>query len=235
MNTSAHSLSMSVADSSAALRTKFIRNTYLHLAGAIAVFVAVEAALLNMPGIDHLVVAMVGSQFSWLIVLGAFIAVSWIADKWARSDVSSGMQYLGLGLFVVAQAVIFLPMLYMAIYMLGDPNLITQAGLLTGAVFFGLTGVAFFTKSDFSWLGPVIGITAMVGLGVIVCSILFGFTLGTIFSAAMALVAAGSILYTTSNIIHQYRPDQHVAAALALFSAIALLFWYILRILMSRR
>lgn len=226
---------MSVADSSAALRTKFIRNTYLHLAGAIAVFVAVEAALLNMPGIDHLVVAMVGSQFSWLIVLGAFIAVSWIADKWARSDVSSGMQYLGLGLFVVAQAVIFLPMLYMAIYMLGDPNLITQAGLLTGAVFFGLTGVAFFTKSDFSWLGPVIGITAMVGLGVIVCSILFGFTLGTIFSAAMALVAAGSILYTTSNIIHQYRPDQHVAAALALFSAIALLFWYILRILMSRR
>lgn len=67
------------------------------------------------------------------------------------------------------------------------------------------------------------------------CSIVFGFSLGLVFSAAMVLFAAGSILYTTSNIIHHYRTDQHVGAALALFSGVMLLFWYILRILMSAR
>jgi hypothetical protein len=31
----------------------------------------------------------------------------------------------------------------------------------------------------------------------------------------------------------QYCPDQHIAAALALFAAVALMFWYVLHIVMS--
>jgi FtsH-binding integral membrane protein len=58
--------------------------------------------------------------------------------------------------------------------------------------------------------------------------------LGNIFAGAMALFASVAILYNTSNVLHHYRPDQHVAAALSLFSSVALLFWYILRIFMSR-
>ena len=44
-------------------------------------------------------------------------------------------------------------------------------------------------------------------------------------------------LYHTSNVMLHYRTDQHVAAALALLAAVALLFWYVLRIMMifSRR
>lgn len=49
----------------------------------------------------------------------------------------------------------------------------------------------------------------------------------------MVLFAAGSILYTTSNILHHYRADQHVAAALSLFAGVALLFWYVLQVVMS--
>ncbi|MFR6032522.1 MAG: hypothetical protein ACLUKN_04700 [Bacilli bacterium] len=41
--------------------------------------------------------------------------------------------------------------------------------------------------------------------------------------------------YQTSAIIHQYGNSQYVAATLGLFSAIALMFWYILQILMSSR
>jgi FtsH-binding integral membrane protein len=225
---------LSVAQSEPELRAKFIRQTYLHLAGAIGVFALLTAALLHMPFTKPLIGAMAGSQMGWLLVLGLFMGVSWIADKWARSDTSRAMQYVGLGLFIVAQSIVFLPLLYVATFMSGDPTVITQAAILTAGIFFGITGIAFFTKSDFSWLGPIIGISVMVALGTIVCSMLFGFTLGTVFAAVMALVAGAAILYTTSNILHHYRTDQYVAASLALFSAVALLFFYILRILMRR-
>jgi len=45
---------------------------------------------------------------------------------------------------------------------------------------------------------------------------------------------AGSILYTTSSMVHRYSPDMYVGAALCLFSSIAMMFWYILRIFMHR-
>jgi FtsH-binding integral membrane protein len=51
----------------------------------------------------------------------------------------------------------------------------------------------------------------------------------------MIVLASGYILYDTSNVLHRYRTDQHVAAALALFASVAILFWYVLRLFMSRR
>ena len=50
--------------------------------------------------------------------------------------------------------------------------------------------------------------------------------------AAMVVLMSGYILYYTSNVMLHYRTDQHVAAALALFAAVATLFWYILQIVM---
>lgn len=223
---------VTVADAEAADRALFIRRTYLHLGGAILAFVVLEALLLRLPGIENLVGAMVGG-FGWLIVLAAFMGVSWIADRWARSDASQSMQYVGLGLYVVAEAVIFLPLLYIAAFY-SDPSVIPTAGIITGLLFAGLTATAFITRKDFSFLGSILAIAGFVALGVIICSILFGFTLGLVFSAVMVFFAGGSILYTTSNIIHHYRTDQHVAASLALFSGVMLLLWYVLRILLLR-
>lgn len=225
---------LTVADSDADARQTFIRRTYLHLAAAILAFVALEAVLLNTPGIENLISMMVGGM-GWLITLAAFIGVSWLADKWARSDASQGMQYLGLGLYVVAESVIFLPLLYIAAFKSGDPALIPMAGVITGLLFVGLTATAFMSGVDFSFLRGALIIGGMIAMGVIVCSILFGFTLGLVFAAVMVLFAGASILYTTSNIIHHYRTDQHVAASLALFSGVMLLLWYVLRILMSAR
>jgi FtsH-binding integral membrane protein len=65
--------------------------------------------------------------------------------------------------------------------------------------------------------------------------VLFGFTLGMAFSYCMIALACGYILYDTSNVLHHYRTEQYVAAALALFAAVMLLFWYVLRILLDRR
>jgi FtsH-binding integral membrane protein len=223
---------VTAADADVESRQTFIRRTYLHLAAAILSFVMLEAVLLTLPGIERLVDTMIGS---WLIVLVAFVAVSWVADKWARSDVSQNVQYLGLGLYVVAESVIFLPLLHVVMYRVGDPAIIPMAGIITGLLFVGLTATAFMTGVNFSFLRGALAIGGMVALGVIVCSLLFGFSLGIVFSAAMVLFAGGSILYTTSNIIHEYRTNQYVAASLALFSGVMLLLWYVIRILMATR
>lgn len=212
-------------------RAEFIRRTYTHMAIAVLVFIILESILLNWSGAKSLVIKMVDG-YNWLIVLGAFMFVSWIADKWARSSTSREMQYLGLGLYVVAEAVIFLPLLYVAKNFAGE-SVIGTAGLVTIGLFAGLSFVVFSTRKDFSFLRNILGVGGFAALGVIAASIVFGFTLGLLFSAIMVGFAAGAILYTTSNIIHHYRTDQYVAASLSLFSSVMLLFWYILRIFIS--
>ena len=221
----------SAADSSLAERSAFIRRTYLHVAGAIAAFVLLELFLFEAGYASSIASMMLGSQYSWLIVLGLFMGVSYVADKFARSQTSEGAQYFGLGLFVVAEAIVFVPILFIADSFF--PGAIATAGYVTALLVIGLTATVFMTKKDFSFMGGFLKIGFMIGFGVIVCSIIFGFTLGLVFSGAMALLAAGAVLYTTSNILHQYHTGQHVAAALALFSSIALLFFYVLRIVMS--
>ncbi len=215
-------------------RAQFIRRTYAHLALAILGFLVVEYALLQVPGIER-IGALMTEGFNWLIVLALFIGVSWIADYWARSDTSQGLQYAGLTLYVAAQAIIFLPLMILAVLISNDPTVVPAAGLITLLLFAGLTIVAFTTRADFSFLRTILIIGGFVALGLIVASYIFGFQLGVIFAVAMVGLAAGFILYTTSNIIHYYRTDQYVAASLSLFAAVALMFYYVLWILLSLR
>ena len=223
-----------VADAEVDVRAAFIRKTYAHLAGAILAFVALEAALFSIPGIEAKVFGLLGtSRYSWLVVLGVFMVVAWFADKWANSSTSLGVQYAGLGLYVVIEALIFLPLLLMAAAQVGDYSLITKAGLITLGLFAGLTAVAFTTKKDFSFLGGFLKVGFFVALGIIVIGVIGGFNLGLWFSGAMVLLAGGAILYSTSNIIHHYNTNQYVAASLGLFASVALLFWYVLRIVMA--
>lgn len=225
----------SAADALPAERAAFIRKTYLHVAGALAVFALMEAYLVSSGAGLAIAKTMLGGQMSWLIVLGLFMGVSMLANWWANSQTSKGMQYLGLTLYVVAEAIIFLPLLFFARGMSGGGAMIAQAGIVTLGLFLGLTATVFLTKKDFSFLGPILAIGGFVALGFIFSGIVFGFGLGSIFSFVMVAFAGASILYNTSNLLHQYRTDQHVAASLSLFASVALLFWYVLRIFMGSR
>lgn len=213
-------------------RATFIRKTYLHVAGAIGVFAVLLAGLLQIPAIVSFA-ALMTQGYNWFIVLGLFMAVSWIADKWAHSATSLPMQYVGLGIFIVAEAIVFLPIMVMAT-LYSSPGVIQQAGLATLALFFALTFVAFTTRKDFSFLGGILKIGFILALAAIAAGMLFGFDLGLAFSIVMVALASGSILYNTSNMIHHYRTDQYVAASMGLFASVALLFFYLLRIFMSR-
>ncbi len=214
-------------------RADFILKTYLHLAGAIAVFVGLEAIFLNLPITESAVGLMVGSRFGWLIVLAAFIGVSTLANNWASSATDASTQYLGLGLYVLAQAVIFAPLLF--IVQRVDPGIIPAAAYTTLGLFGVLTAVVMITRSDFSYLRSILIFGGLAALGLIVVSIVFQFALGPVFTYAMIALACCYILYDTSNVLHHYRIGQHVAASLALFASVALLFWYILRLFLMRR
>ncbi|GIX00116.1 MAG: permease [Pirellulaceae bacterium] len=216
-------------------RSAFIQRTYLHLGVAVIAFVVLEAVLLTLfpPGELLARFGTMLSGWGWLVVLGAFMVVSWIARSWAESGASPSLQYAGLALYVVAEAVVFLPM--MAYSTIVDPSIPLNAGIITAIVFGGLTAFVFLTGTDFSGLGKFLWLGGLVAMGVILAGIVLpgGFGLGLWFSAGLVVLAAGYILYDTSNVLHHYRTDQHVAAALALFASVALLFWYVMRILMS--
>ncbi len=221
-----------VATATPDARAEFIRRTYMHVALAILLFAIVEWLLLQWSGARNLADRMTGG-YAWLGVLLAFMLVSSFADRWARSPGSPSKQYAGFGLFILAEAVLFLPMMLAVSYQGND--VLQSSALITLLMVAGLTAVVVLTRTDFSFLRSALTIGGFIALGLIVASIIFGFGLGLIFSVAMVAFAAGSVLYNTSNIMRTYRTDQPVAAALALFASIALLFWYVVRIVSGQR
>ena len=165
------------------------------------------------------------------MVLGAFVIVGWIASAVAGRVKSLPMQYAAFGVYILAEVLIFVPLLYIA--QGTAPGVIGSAGFVTLLGFGALTAIVFITRKDFSFLRPLLmfaGILAVIG---IVVSLVMGFTLGVWFSVAMIALAGGMILFETSNILHHYPSDRYVGAALGLFASVALLFWYVIRLFMS--
>ena len=218
-----------VAGASVSDRSEFIWKTYAHVVGAILAFAAVEVYLFQSGVAMAIAEPMINN---WLMVLGAFMLAGWGASHVAHRIESKPAQYAAFALFIVAEALIFSPMLLMANAY--APGAIESAAGVTLLGSVGLVATAMITRKDFSFLRGMmvwIGILAMVA---IVSSILFGFELGTWFSVAMIGFAGAAVLYDTSNIMHHYPQDKHVAAAMSLFASIAMMFWYILRLFISR-
>lgn len=218
-------------------RVTFLKKTYAHVALAVLAFVVFEALLLNSEQGRAIGAMMAGN---WLIVLLLFGGGTWVANKWAHEPGNIQKQYLGLFTYAFLEALIFLPIfMYLNSPQSGfSPSevgdIVAQAGIATAGLFTGLTAIVLFSKKDFSFLKGVLMIGFGVALATIVAGMLFGFNLGVWFSGAMVLLAGASILYQTSRIVYDYDTDQHVAASIGLFASLMLLFWYILRIFMSR-
>ncbi|KQT35510.1 permease [Chryseobacterium sp. Leaf405] len=221
-----------VAHSTDVEKAEFYKKTYMHVAFAILAFIGVETVLFNIVP-PEIIGLMFGQKYTWLLIIGAFWLASILANKWSLSQ-SRSTQYLGLGFYVLLEAAIFLPLIYIAIYQAGGV-VIYQAAMLTVAMFAGISVVAFTSKRDFSFLRNIIVIGGFIALGLIIVGAIFGFNLGLWFSVGMVILASATILYQTSKLKDSYTTNQYVGASLQLFASIMLLFWYILRILMSRR
>jgi len=218
-----------VAQASVEDRSEFIWKCYAHVVGAILAFAAVEVYLFQSGIAERIAMPMLNN---WLLVLGAFMIGGWGASHVAHRIQSMQAQYAALAFFVVLEALIFAPMLYVAY--LYQPGIIDSAAGVTLLGCGGLIAVAMITRKDFSFLRGLLvwgGILALVGIA---GSLIFGYNMGTWFSLAMIGFAGAAVLYDTSNILHHYPRDRYVAASLELFASIALMFWYVLRLFMSR-
>jgi uncharacterized protein len=248
-------------------RVAFLRKTYAHLGVALIAFAAITAGMMKfmtvtslkfslwaIPGLRRFFepaeeVHRRGVGWNWLLVIVAFMLVGYLARRLAASERSRTLQYAGLSLAVVIEAVILQPLLWLVILRFGDPGMVSfsaggllsgqaasilmQAVVITLAIFSGLTVTVFVTKKDFTFLRGALVIATFAALGVIGAALMFGFSLGALFCGAMILLMAGYILYETSLLMSQFPPQAYVAASLMLFSTIATLFWYVLRLVME--
>ncbi len=212
-------------------RARFIVRTYNHLFAAIVLFAALEVGLFVSGVADVLAAAMLGR--SWWIVIAGFMLVSWGASHVAHRSLSKPLQYLALVGMVVAEAIVFVPLLFIADRV--AKGSIQSAALVTMLGFAGLTAIAFVTRKDFSFLRGILIWGGLLAFLVIIAGLVFGFQLGTFFSVLMVGFAGAAILYDTSNVIHHFPEDRYVAAALELFASVALMLWYVLRIFISSR
>jgi len=216
--------------SNAKTRARFIMRTYAHLFGALMAFTGLEVLLFQSGAGEGLAIAVANSPW---IALGGFIAAGWIGSHLAHSIKSQAMQYVGLSVIVVAYAIFFLPILYIA--QATAPGAIQSAATVSLLGFSALTAAVYSTRKDFSFMGTFLRYGFLMALVLIVASAIFGFTLGSLFSVAMVLLAGGAILYDTSNVLHHFPEDRYVGAATELFSSVAMFFFYILRLFISSR
>lgn len=220
-----------VAEISAADRVQFVRLVYTHVAGAWLAFFVAEAVLLSLK-VTYLYTALVLSlPKGWLMVMALFMGVGWMSRVLVNGGLPRSYQYAGLAVYILAEALIFAPLIIVAVALCG-PIVLLHALLLSGALFAGLTAIVFTTRKDFSFLGSILTVGGFVSLGLIVASLVVGFNLGLAFASGMIVIAGGAILYDTSRILTDHQPDEYVSAALELFASMALLLWYVIRILM---
>lgn len=227
--------SYAVAYRDEATRADFIVKVYQHLILALVSFVAVESLLLQLGVAKAAYEFLAGSSGAWLLVMGGFMLVSWLATTAAHDLGDTNKQYAGLFGLVAAEAVIFAPFLYYLFEVRSEGSTVWAAAVITGLGFAGLSGVAYTTRKDLSFLRPMIMWGGICALVLILAAFLFGLDLGVWFSLAMIALAGGSILYQTQTVLHSYPPEAYVGGAVQLFASVMLLFWYVLRLLSQLR
>ncbi len=214
-------------------RVSFYKKTYSHVAGGVLFFVLFEYLFLQSDAIVNFALSML-QGYRWLLMLGGFMLITNYAEGVALKSADKNKQYLAYGIYIIAEAFIFVPLIYIGLMNVNGGELLNQAAIVTLSLFTGLSAVVFLTKKDFSFLRTGLTIGFFIAIGLIVAGMLFGFDLGLWFSVGMCLLAGGAILYQTSNLVNKYGVEDYIPAAIGLFASLMLLFWYVLRIFMSR-
>jgi FtsH-binding integral membrane protein len=222
-----------IAQSTEVERVAFYKKTYAHVAGGVLLFIIFEYLLLQSNAIVEFALSMT-QGYKWLLLLGGFMLITNYAESTALRTTDKNLQYMAYAGYIFAEAFIFIPLIYIAIAYTESFEVLQQAGIVTLTLFAGLSAVVIMTKKDFSFLRSALTIGFFIAIGLIVAGILFGFNLGLWFSVGMCVLAGGSILYQTSNLVHKFTTEDYIPAALGLFASLMLLFWYVLQIFLSR-
>lgn len=222
-----------VANATSEEKVAFYKKTYAHVAGGVLLFILFEYVLLSSQAIVDFTLSMT-QGYRWLLMIGGFMLITNYAESTALKTTDKNLQYLAYAGYIFAEAFIFVPLLDIAISYTEGFALLQQASIITLTLFAGLSAVVILTKKDFSFLKAGLTIGFFIAIGLFIAGTLFGFDLGLWFSVGMCLLAGGSILYQTSNLVHRFGTEDYIPAALGLFASLMLLFWYVVQILLSR-
>ncbi len=222
-----------VAHTTEVERVAFYKKTYAHVAGGVLLFILFEYVLLQSSAVVSFMLSMMDG-YKMLLLLGVFMLVTNYAESTALRTTDKNLQYLAYAGYVFAEALFFVPLVYMAVIYTQGFDVLQQAGIVTLTLFAGLSAVVLITKKDFSFLRSALTIGFFIAIGLVIAGVLFGFNMGLWFSVGMCVLAGGSILYQTSNLVHKFTTEDYIPAAIGLFASLMLLFWYVLRIFMSR-
>ncbi|MFA9445062.1 Bax inhibitor-1 family protein [Egicoccus sp. AB-alg6-2] len=226
-----------IAQQPVAVRESYMRGVYTNLVLGIVAFIGIEFVLLSETLFATPPAAYIfelARSTNWLLILGGFMLVSWMASRLSVNARTPAQQWGGYGLLIFANALLFAIPLYMATQVPELEGTVGTAALISVVAFVGLSLVAIRSSKDFSFLGTLLKWGGILALVAIVVGVLTGNGLGTLFIVAMIGFAGGAILYDTQKIYRAFPPGTEVIAAMHLFSSIALLFWYVLQLLMRR-
>src|SRR4051812_28586783 len=94
-------------------RVTFLRRTYGLLGIALVGFALITGGMMAFASATSLKFSMwaLTGRLSWLLVMGLFMVIGYVAQRLALSQTSRGLQLLGLGLAVAAEAIILQPLL----------------------------------------------------------------------------------------------------------------------------
>ncbi len=248
---------MTAADLGVDAKMDFLRDVYKWLMFALAFGALVATGSFYLFTNNVGVLFSVLSPFVWIgILLGSMIITGMVVSRAMINPQTAGA---GLFIYAAIKGAIFGPLLAVAYMAAAGPELtisesgalhggsfqiIWQALILTGIVFSGLTAYVFLTKQDFSFMRGALIVCGMVFMGVIFVYLLglgFGWVEGGNFWMGMGiavfgiLLAAGFILYDTSQILHKFTgaPGEAKMGALMLLSDLALLLWYVILFLIQ--
>ncbi len=215
-------------------RAAFVAKVYQHVALALVAFVAFEAVLFVTGIAEAMREFFFGTGgFAWLALLGGVMIIQNFAAKAALNLTDPGAQYMGLFGSAFGQALIFAPFLSF-VFATDGAGPVVEAAIVTGVGFAFLTAIGLFTRKDLSFLRPLVMWGFGLALVAIIGATILNFQLGVWFSLAMIAVSGASILFQTQNVVKRYPIGSHVAAAIGVFSSLMTMFWYVLRLFISR-
>jgi FtsH-binding integral membrane protein len=220
-----------VAQAPAEARSAYMTRVYVRLLAGIGGFVLGSWYLFATELAYAIAEFVLGT--SWLLILGGFMIVSWMSTSMLYRARSAGAQYAAYAAVVIANVLLFATPLVLA-REFGPEGTIELAAQLSAVAFVALSVIAIRTSKDFSFLRGILMWGGVLALLLIVGSVVFSIGLGIWFPVAMIGFAGAAILYDTQKIFHTYPLGTETAAAVNLFSSIALLFWYVLQLLMRR-
>lgn len=243
-----------VAYADSITRMAFLRKVYTLLSGSMLLWMGTALFVVFNESLMSSVLGFSGGGFTVFIV---FIGAQFLLLRF-MAKAGNTMSLVGLGMYGVLMGVFTAPLIYIAMVrqaglslydaagnlaavnpemLASGGSVVTQAFVLTSAIFGGLTLYALTTKRDFSmWRGALMmmfwGMFAIAALGFF--GIGGGFATSSLFSFAFVVLMGGFVLYDTQNIMKRFPSNMAALAAATLLLDFILMFKYLLMLLMNR-